>query len=513
MEYRQYLKSAGEHFDRIPWAPFWEVVLTHVRPDGHVPGDSGRTYFVNRHVRPEVSFDWRCRITRDSPGIDEDPRGCHVSVASLPPAFNGTGEDDLFAANWTAEELRGGRLYRPDDERTAHQRDWDILAEAVQQAYAAAGVSESSPVLDRIQALVVLHNQRRGKVFPSRHAVDTLLFSSYCTGVSNLLASLCMVAGIPARCVNDACHSMVEIWDGTAWRFVDNLGVALEETITGDPGRKADSLYRQNYQQMLCGQGTTFDGRPLSAAQLERYTSERPCFEPFLNAATRDWRFDHGRIGMAPTHSPRNGGVGLFAQPAPDNIRAVYPEWSEPWFVTPAGRDCELTLNPRQGWLETIVRLDRGLGMCKSFYTGDLDDARNPVRSARADLHVSEWMDTEFAPGRGGWNLLLNGHPVPLDAGMYTQRNGLLSFVLPVRLLHEHAMNRLELYSDKAYPGRIRYCMPDMLAVRAFPDVLGTELPWYGGDAARYQAANEPEEGLTSVYDTHSGWLLRPDGI
>jgi hypothetical protein len=510
VDYQSYRKSAGERFGHVAWAPNWEIILTHMRPDGVSAGEFGRSYFVNRHVRPDIVFDWAPRVTRDSAGNDETPTGCHVSAAASPPGTGGSSQDDIFAPQWTEAELRSGRLYRADDGKTAHQRDWDILSEAVQQAYTDAGVTEKSPVFERLQALVALQNQHKGnRVYPSRHPVDTLLHYSYCTGAANLFAALCMVAGFPARTLNNAIHSMAEVWDGVRWLFVDNLTEGQIKELSPRPGVPADAIFKHNYVQMLAGQGTCTDGTPMNPVQAVRYAEEQPFFEPFINVATRDWRFNHGRIGLAPAVWPRDIGVGMFALPGPDNIRAIYPEWSEPLLFSRAGVSTELCLTPRQAWLETLVRVDRGLGLCKSFYVGGLDDGRNPVQSARADLHLSDWLGGEFSPTRGGWNLLLNGKPLPLNGSCYRQHTDLLSFDLPVNGLREYSLNRLELYSDKHYTGQMRYRMPDMLAIRAYPDVLGHELPWYASaEATRYLAKWEPPEGTTAVRNTHSAWMM-----
>jgi hypothetical protein len=196
-----------------------------------------------------------------------------------------------------------------------------------------------------------------------------------------------------------------------------------------------------------------------------------------------------------------------------DNIRAIYPEWTEPLLPARAGPAAELCLTPRQGWIETLVRLDRGMGVRKSFYVGQLDDGTNPVTAARADLHLADWFGGDFDAARGGWNLLLNGRPLAFDAPGTIIRPGLLSFPLPVTHLRENTLNTVELYSDKTYPDRFRYMMPDTLPVRAGPDCFGIEPPWYaaaGGTA--YLAPWEPPEGTAPTYGTHSAWSLIRDG-
>ncbi len=489
-------------------------MLTHQKPDEQSGGEFSRTWFVNRHIRPGISFDWSGRGTRDTPGWDESPLGCHVSAAALPPGREGSLADDIFAEKWAADDLITGKIHRPNDGRTAHQRDWDLLREVLAETDTAAGLDAASPVQERICAFALLQNQRkRGQVYPSRHPVDTLLHSSYCTGVSNLFAGLCLVAGIPVRTINDYGHSMAEYWDGHRWCFVDNLTSGQEEDYATSPGTKAPSVFNLNYMQMLL-QPRAPDGSPLAPAHAARYTVDRNCFEPYLNTATRDWRFDHGRMGLGPGLAPLAAGLGLYVVPAPDNVRALYPEWTEPLTPSRPGRTGELVLTPRQGWLESVIRLDRGLGLRKSFYIGRLDDGANPVQAARADLHLHDGTGYSFEPARGSWNLLLNGRALPLDAAHLSQRTGLLSFTLPLDALRENTVNRVELYSDKSYSGTKRYCMPDALPVKIYPDALGHEEPWYADAATSlYRLPWEPAEGTTSVYDMHSAWLMIPRGI
>ena len=446
--------------------------------------------------------------------MDVDPSGVHVSGAAVPPGTGGDPMADIFAYKWPKEALRESQIYDANDGKTAHQRDWDVISDAVDKAYRDAGLTSESPAMDRIQTLVDLQNEHKGEVHPSRHPVDTLLHSSYCTGAANLFVALCMVAGFPARTLNNAIHSMSEVWNGEKWLFVDNLTDGQLVDLAPTPNRKAEAIFHHNYIQMLTGMGACADGTPLQAAHATRYSEEQPYFEPYINLGTRDWRFNHGRMGLSPSLPPKEAGVGLFALPCPDNIRAIYPEWDEPLLLSRSGREAELSLTPRQGWLDSVVRVDRRLGIRKSFHVGDLDDGINPVKSARADLHISDSIGTEFNASRGGWILQLNGRTLSLEKKALTQHAGLLSFDLPVQYLQENAMNKVELYSEKSYAGLHRYRMPDTLAVHIYPDGLGTELPWYGSDEeGLYLGAYEKPETGPSVCNMHSGWKMVPTGI
>ena len=349
MNYHKYQKWAGERLGSLDWAPHWEIILTHDRPDGRSEGEYGRSFFVNRHVRPDVDFDWESGITRDSVGMDEDPLGCHVSGAAVPPRTGGNPMDDIFANKWPEEALKVGQLYDAQDGKTAHQRDWDVIREAVDKTYHDADLTAESPAMDRIRALVDLQNEHKAEVHPSRHPVDTLLYSSYCTGAANLFAALCVMAGFPARTLNNSIHSIAEVWTGERWLFVDNLTNGQLDAFAPTPGRKAEAILPHNYLEVLLGLGSYPDGTPLQTAHGTRYTEEQPFFEPYINLGTKVWRFNHGRMGISPSLPPKKAGVGLMALPCPDNIWAIYPEWSEPLLLSRSGRESELSLTPRQG--------------------------------------------------------------------------------------------------------------------------------------------------------------------
>jgi len=165
VDYHPFSKPAGKRFGPINWAPYWEVILTYEKPDGTTDCEFPRPYFINRHVRPDVSFDWSHQVSRDTPGMDVDPLGCHVSAAALPPGSSSGIEEDDFVDRWPKEALREAQAYDANDGKTAHQRDWDILSQAVEDAFAKAGVTKDSPARDQINALVDLQNEHKGQVY------------------------------------------------------------------------------------------------------------------------------------------------------------------------------------------------------------------------------------------------------------------------------------------------------------------------------------------------------------
>jgi hypothetical protein len=514
MKFNSFSKAPNDRFEPINWAPHWEIVLTYDEPDGSTEGEFPRHYFLNRHVRPDVSHDWSPRVTRDTLGMDEVSTGCHVSAAALPPTQKGEGKRYFHSHIWEDEELKGGSLFQNDDSKTAHQRDWDKLTEAVADAFGRHGVSKSSTNIEKIRCLVELQNEHYGKVYPSRNPVDVLLYSHYCTGASNLLAGLCMVAGIPARTINNAVHSMTEVWDGKKWIFSDNIGIDRgNEWRKDQPGKQVVDLYEHlNYSQLLLNPSSP-SGDPLHSEMVERFRIRQPAFEPYLNTGTADWHFNHGSIGMDRPLTPTDYGAGLFALPCPDNVKAVYPEWDSPHFFSIPGRENELILNPRQGWFQSPLRIDRGMGIKKSFYLGQLEGAENPVKTARCDLHLAEGVGSEFVPERGGWGFYVNETQVPLDRSNYRLFSGLLTIEIPVSLLKEDSMNTVSLLSEKKYPISTRYRMPDMLPIWSYPDVLGIEEPWYGDENyTDYTYPDAPRSGNGAIINQHSGWLFVSEG-
>lgn len=515
MKFSQFRKRPGPKFNQITWSPHWEIVLVYEHPDTSTAGEFPKHTFRNRHVRPNLSHDWSPRVTRDTPGMDETQAGCHVSAAALPPNENGEGERFTHSSFWKPDELRGGTLYRDGDGRTAHQRDWDALSEAVDQAFARDGVTAASATIDKIRSLVTLQDAHRGKVYPSRNPADVLKYSSFCTGAANLLAALCSIAGIPARNLNNAVHSMTEVWDGKRWIFSDNLPKEMKALcLKGEPESSPTTLLEHlNYSQLLLAPSNP-DGSVMPAPLRERYSVLQPEFEPYINTATADWRFDHGSVGMDRNPRPTSIGVGLFAQPCPDNIGAIYPEWDDPHFFSIPGRENELILNPRQGWFHCAARLDRRMGMQKTFHLGELGTPGNPLKSVRCDLHLVEGFGPEFQPGRAGWQFYVNDQEVPLDRDRFLFRSGLLSIEIPIEKLREGQSNTITLRSDKPYPMRPSYRMRDMLPFWVYPDVLGIEAPWYGDEHfADYSYLDASASGNGPVVDSHSGWLVVPEGL
>ncbi len=317
----------------IRWSPFAEVVLEYERPDETVSGELlGQTFnkhfFANRHVSPTAEFDWSCRVDRDTAGRDEVSNGCHVSAASLPELTDDEKEGCAagWSGDWSEVEMRGGELDSADDSRTSHQRDWDFLAETLEQAYSRAGVDHKSSIMDRVYALETFASIHRGRVHFSRHPVDVALYSSYCVGVANLFVALCHVGGINARAISGATHTLAEIWDGSSWILVDNMGMETRDDLFGElGGRDFHTVFTEdNYCSFLL----TSPSRSLSYLP-DRYlygsTFNRHITEPYASVSSLFWWFNHCGAGYSLLKSAVETDVGFHVSSAPETAHAVYP--------------------------------------------------------------------------------------------------------------------------------------------------------------------------------------------
>ncbi|MBN1669397.1 MAG: hypothetical protein JXR37_00075 [Kiritimatiellae bacterium] len=513
MKFGHFKRKASEVGGVIGWAPYWEVVLCYARPDGRSGGECPRHYFVNRHVNPKARFNWKPRVTRNTSGMDEEITGCAISVAAQRPFSRSVTQAVYRAKNYTYRDLRGGQLYKARDGKTAHQRDWDYLAERIQAEFDRRGIGARCDRMAKIECLAELAN-RHGKVFPSFHPADVLLHETLCLGCANALIGLCHVLGIPARLVGTGNHAMTEVWTGKRWQFVDNISGGRYDKDRRGPGPWPRLVLRgKNYIQTL------LDPRGLEpeipAWQADRYLSHLWNHEPAISAGELNWHFNQCGAGYDRAHTASGAGSGLFVTVAPENARALYPEWKEPILFSVAGRENELILNPRQGWFNTVARLNRGQGIRKTFHIGSLSADGNPLKSCRCDLHLVDGFGQDFAPARGGWAFHVNGKSVPLDRRTrYELRGDILSFAIPVEHLREHAENEIALVSTKTFADKRGTIAVDSLHFWVCPDVLGLEKPWYApGDRHSRTSASRTGDvaGNSPIFDCHSSWMLFPE--
>jgi hypothetical protein len=496
------------------WLPRLEVVAIHERPDGVVLGESGepaRFFFEDRHTNPHPTFDWDTRINRESPGREQVITGCAVSAAALPR--RSMPSSDFMARFWERRELLGGEIVRPSDRRTPHQRDWDFLSEWLDLERNRAGIPSTASPCDILALIATLASSRRGKVFPSRHPVDVALYSSFCVGGGGLGAALCHVAGIPARVIHTATHTMCEARVDGRWCLLDSIDPATrQEWDRLDPDLAAREFFRDGLLRLALDPSAMPPATP--RGQVARYRENQPLTEPWISTSSRDWHFGQCSLGHDRTGDPILDGSSVMAQPGPSTVRAIYPEWEHPRHLAIAGRQRELVLNPRQGWCQVAVPLDRGMALRQRFWLGAFWlgalGGENPVHALRLDLFLVDSFGCEFSPSRGRWSLSVNGAAVALDSDAWELRGDVLSFHVPIRHLREQARNEVVLSSSGRYVGFSDYRMPDVLYFWSYPDVLGIGEPWLQTNGGNSFAGSFQ---TMLVQGNHTAYLVAPYAV
>ncbi|MCK6490875.1 MAG: transglutaminase domain-containing protein [Planctomycetes bacterium] len=502
------VKSVSPATGATPWLPRWEVVLLHARADGHVTGADGhpaRRWFDHRHDDPRTpAFDWTTQVGRDSPGRDQQADGSAVSAAALPA--RAVPSRDPLAKGWEPHRLLGGEIHQAGDGRSAHQRDWDFLGEWLGRERQRRGTGDDPRAV--LTVIAAMANSRRGLTHPSRHPVDVAHYSSFCVGGGNLAAALCHLAGIPARVLHTATHTMAEAWVDGGWRFIDTFDPGTRARWKADPrGGEPREWFEHGLLQLALDPAAMPAGLP--AEQVARYHEEQPLSEPWISPATRHWRFGQCALGHDRTHDPVADGTGTMVAPGPASVRALYPEWSQPRHLARDGAPGELVLNPRQGWCQVACALDRGMAMRQSFWLGALGGS-NPARGLRLDLHLVDSFGCGFDPVRAGWTLTVNGRSVALDDGAWQLRGGVLSLHVPLAVLKEQAVNEAVLGSERPYVWKPDYRMPDVLWFWTMPEVLGRAEPWYE-PGQRGQFLDWFPNFL--VQGNHSAYLVAPHAV
>jgi hypothetical protein len=442
------------------------------------PGEFGRPVLNARHLDPRAEHDWRCRVSRASPGIDESASGTHLSEAFLP----------------------GGSLYSSDDTRTAHTRNWDYLEGRVLDLLGPDGLDHNRFDVERLGILVEYTAKKRGDVFPSRHPVDVDIHGSYCDGVANLLAALCSIIGAPVRTVQNAVHTMVEVWINGTWSLVDNIP-------TSEEARNPRNLIRgRGLGALIVEPWETVPG-DLPDYQVQAYSAFQPPYEPYVSLGIQRWHFNQAGLGADRAHNPLDSGAGVCVRPSPSNMRAVYQGWNDPGFVVePAYHrpPYALLLNPAQGWFRSVCTIDRGDAIRRSFYIGPESELEGAT-AVRARLALVEGVGTEFAPYRGGWSVSINGRELDWSKALITADRNTIEVDIPLGFLSAREINRIELRSSEKYIERPLYRMPDAISFWIAPDFFDIEEPWLETTNDDYPNDMGP------VMNTHSAWLINPE--
>jgi len=452
----------------MDWSPAWEICFHYAHFDEALPDGNG--LFVNRQVDPGSRLPQMPLITRESPGMDECPTGCHVSLAALPPR---------------KEEPRGGELYDASDARTAHQRDWDALVQWREEAFRKHDVREDTPVLEKVRILAEYARSRSGSTYASRHPADLFLHASYCVGRANGLAAMLHTMGIQARLINTPAHSVVEVYDEGRWVLVDNLtpGIMISGKNAMEAFADPEAL-----------------GEELSDAQ-RGYYQELHSESPYNLSAGWHWHFNQCGLGLDRSRKTLLNGAGISICLDPSTAKALYPDTKRHLFKTLKGEPPVLIACRKHSWYRAGLRVREGQWVRKRFYVDALRDAGNPVEKVVGVLHLmageSQTMDVE----KTDWILKINGRAHNLrdlegwrirrefDAWLMPQLA--IEFPLPLFELKEGEYNVLEFGTETGKPSGLS----QFVHVLIYPDPL---LPYLNP----FRAEGPGRQGY---------WLIRPD--
>ncbi len=369
-----------------------EVFVEHDHFDAEPCYDWSAGKIINRHLRDDLHIADHEPVTYDTPGIDEDPSGCAVSLAS----GSVDGKPSRIQSILESLDYDCSGMSR-------HQLDWTFLAHHVELAYrryhahdaSTRSVTENMRLelseFEKAEALAIYANSFgiRGIMGPSGHACDVLLSTSNCGGISMTLLMLAQVAGIEARMINTINHSTVELKVGGRWLWSDNI-----------VGSRA--LILASYQEMLADPHDIVCMTPL---ELKYHTDLVPHYRaPYNFSTTRRWKGPGWKPESATDDT--NNGIGYSLAYTPETAAALYPG-REQVFHVPKSEKPMLALNKLGGWIYASVDGSQGISMRKVFHIGECAD--NPVRSACIRVFVNTDANED------DYTATLNGSPLKCE--------------------------------------------------------------------------------------------------
>jgi hypothetical protein len=468
------------------WSAGIKILAYHQKPDAVSP--TGAPLFIDRHINPKTRPFAAPRVTRNSQGMDEAPDGAHVSLASCP----------------------GGELYDAKDGLTAHQRDWEFLVKERDRVLAEKGLLKSKDTLKKLKALADYIQSRRGgeERYPSRHPVDFLLHSSYCTGAANTLVGLATTMGLRGRVCGCVVHAMAEVEVDGRWHFFDNtklspvtlipdrsfmeVSARPEKVSELNNPRDPQGLKKRDFYAALGLHGDDFN-----------YSGGA-----FLLGST-SWHFNQGGVGRygPSTSQTLLNGAGVAVGLDGTTARGLYPHEKE--IVCRATDTGALMLANKYCWWRSGMKLQQGQSVRRQFYLGETGGS-NPLRHVDVQVLLMPKKGKASTFNAEGWTLGINGRDYPLTAGgvewsheyrqvpaplgarlgFLTLPEELIRFRLPASLLKANSMNVVSFGSGT--PGK------ETVNMLMFPDPVLPHLPAFS-------------RGVKG--SLQRDWLIEPDHV
>ncbi len=482
----EFSKSVGP----MNWSAGIKILAFHDHPDKN--SRTGLPLFLNRHINQDSSLPEYPLVTRDSRGMDEDTAGVHVSIAALP----------------------GGELYQENDKRTAHQRDWDFIASERDIILKEKGLFNSKDTLAKLKVLGDYVQSRRGgnENYPSRHPVDFLLHSSYCTGASNTMVGFATTMGLKARTINTSVHSTIEVEVEGKWYFIDN-SKSLKYSLVENMNFMQVSAFPENIPALSCESDAAPKTKKRFYGSYKLHGDDYVFSGSAYNLAAGVWHMNQCGTGQeCPVNSQTIlNGAGLTVGLDATTAKALYPGDKEIWVratdngaVMIAGKYC---------WWRSAMNLKQGEKIRRFFYLGEIKNPENPLNHLEAQVLIAPDGTGNFDANGKGWMLKVNGCCYKLDDGSIKWKHvkamvdypdfyadnplGIkaiseeyLSFYIPVTKLKENSLNCIEFGSEIKGDG--------VLPVIMFPDPV---LPYYPPFTPGPDGALQKE------------WIILPDHI
>jgi hypothetical protein len=429
------------------------------------PSNGGPLVFVNRHVNPNSSLPQYPAITRNSPGMDVNPAGAHVSIAAMP----------------------GGQIYQSTDGKTAHQRDWDFIVQERDRILTQKGVINSTDVFAKIRALTdYVQSRVGGASYPSRHPTDYLLHSSYCTGAANAAAAILSTMGYKVRTINSSIHSTAEVEVNGKWHFIENAST---------------TTFRQN-QNVMNISLVDRDSSTYFYSHFDLNGDRWNWAGAVYDLVPMLWHFNQCGVGSQMKYNAQTivNGSGVAVGLDCNTAKALYPTDANYYFR--AVQSGALMIAGKYCWYYSWCNLNQGQKIRRKFYLGNVQDPTNPIKQMEFKFLLAQGQPRNFPVNGQGWVLRVNNRVYNLTApglmtwkvqkdvapfsswyssnpaGISTLYEEYLDFKVPIDSLKSNTMNTVELSNETGTGSYLPLMMmPDPVSPYFAPLYFGSRAP------------------------------------
>lgn len=341
--------------------PLWTIAVEYEKPDKISAG--GFPVLINRNVPDLAPIEYQaCR---------RETEGCHVS-----PTYGD------------------------------HAKDWDAMQQKKNEILREAGLTDSSPDRDKVQAIAGwCYRQRKctEKQLGDQpwHPVEHITHGGFCVFAAHALIAFCSIMEIPARTVGWSNHCSAEVFIDGQWRWVENTIATCDYMLEK---RGKGPLFSFSFLEMIADpfryglpENTPYDtftcmaddsGQRLFFSNLEAYSK---------------WHFIHGGEGQ-----PQK----LITFQSISELRALYPEKDTLMYIC-AGDKPVMYLHPfdKHDYIQNSYtrKIYQSLGLRQCFYLSTSQGVKKVQSILLTDNHVKDMPEDG-----GAWYYNINGHKVYL---------------------------------------------------------------------------------------------------